>query len=506
MFVSSAALMASALETLLGAAFEGHLAPADGTKCSVKYVLGRTTHQPVPPAVRKQRRDIGWNCSEAVVSVDATCSIPSFGLRNEAVTVSFDPPDQTGSRLLLLQSLTRPELGVTILVLSGDGQSLNGGDETWSIGDPPVIQTKRVIPSIGKTSEVGDAIKPNVASVMEESVKPAAQEAHMTNPTEKGTIPTKAAVRTPIGYRDDPDVMRDSDVGAWRHLEEAGPHAPVIGGVGRSVMGAAAEKRHAPSQVSSLEADLVQRPESVISTQSGPSDEAILAAKVETQTRVLAAASAGELGDLKMFGARVGFNAVATRGMTPLMAAAERGRLDCVEFLLEQRVDLEVADPQGWTALMHATHNQRIEALRLLLEARASTSSSSIDEGNSALHLAAMVARPEPTTLLLQSIPKLNRDAKNADGRTAVHIAAKNGRNGCLMTLLEAKCKANACDNEGFTPLLLAADSGRPESIRILLRNRADLNAKSAIGRSAVEMARMWSHDRVLEVLAEAGA
>lgn len=41
---------------------------------------------------------------------------------------------------MLLQSLTRPDLGLTVLHLDSHGQ-LTGGDESWTLGAAPIIRS-----------------------------------------------------------------------------------------------------------------------------------------------------------------------------------------------------------------------------------------------------------------------------------------------------------------------------------------------------------------------------
>jgi ankyrin repeat protein len=556
------------LEPIFGATFEGHLCPPDGDKCRIKYSFAAQTKLPVPQAVLTQRRALGLGYTTGVLVLPATCSIPTLGLEDEAVIVSID---STSSGQLLLQSLERPDLGVTVLVISSDGLELSGGDETWSTGDTPVIQVIRVetVSSPSSSTKKSEASKAgrfddaeNTASgyppkpVVPENAEPgptlestAAAQSNLAStavpekaepgPTLKSTaaaqsilastaVPQKAvpgptlkstaaaqstlaSIVVDDGFRD----PRDPEVGAWRtHISTPGPHTPVDGGIGRSVMGAAAEERHAPSKIAMEDASLLQKPSAseMPSTAAASMDEEIIAAKVENVERLVSAAAAGEIGDMKLLGARVGINTAGSAsglvrqpGLTPLMAAAEKGRTDAVNFLIEQGADLDAADPQGWTAVMHAISRQRSEILKLLLKAGASAVVSGADENTTPLHLAATGARPELVATLLSlpatALPASAREAKDSTGRTALHVASKNGRNGSVVALLKAKGRIEAHDDEGRTPLLTAAESGHPESVRILLAARADAAAKNVDGKSALDLARLWGHERVLEAL-----
>lgn len=46
-----------------------------------------------------------------------------------------------------------------------------------------------------------------------------------------------------------------------------------------------------------------------------------------------------------------------------------------------------------------------------------------------------------------------SRDAKNQDGQTAVHIAARAGRDKILEKLIESGATVNVRDSFGYTPL-----------------------------------------------------
>ena len=51
-------------------------------------------------------------------------------------------PGEDGSRLMLLQSLLRPDLGVTILLLDSSSSTLIGGDESWTPDMAPLVRAK----------------------------------------------------------------------------------------------------------------------------------------------------------------------------------------------------------------------------------------------------------------------------------------------------------------------------------------------------------------------------
>jgi ankyrin repeat protein len=60
-------------------------------------------------------------------------------------------------------------------------------------------------------------------------------------------------------------------------------------------------------------------------------------------------------------------NVTDSRGMTPLMRAAEWGKSGICEVLLSsEHIDIEAKDDRGETALMKATKRRRMDIVKLL--------------------------------------------------------------------------------------------------------------------------------------------
>lgn len=130
------------LADLAGAVFEGHLQAPGLGKCGLSYRFG-SVQTGLHTAVKSQRRQLGWtNNEEEIRCISAICCIPDLGLESEEVTVSVNPAGEDGSRLMLLQSLSRPDLGLTILRLNSGASSLAGGDESWT---PDMADRKSVV-------------------------------------------------------------------------------------------------------------------------------------------------------------------------------------------------------------------------------------------------------------------------------------------------------------------------------------------------------------------------
>lgn len=87
-------------------------------------------------------------------------------------------------------------------------------------------------------------------------------------------------------------------------------------------------------------------------------------------------------------------------------------------------------------------------------------------------------------------------DGRDDDGRTALHVAAKEAHLFAAMMLIAKGADPNVRDRAQKTPLHLAAD-GEPDSeserfqiVKLLVASGADLRARDASGKRAVDYAR----------------
>eukprot|EP01051_Picozoa_sp_SAG22_P020164 SAG22_NODE_3968_length_1446_cov_3.829993_2_plen_90_part_00 len=67
-------------------------------------------------------------------------------------------------------------------------------------------------------------------------------------------------------------------------------------------------------------------------------------------------------------------------------------------------------------------------------------------------------------------------------------LAAYSGRTETARLLLEAKAEVNAKSNNGWTALMLATREGSTEIARLLLEAKAEVNAKTNDGRTALSL------------------
>jgi ankyrin repeat protein len=144
------------------------------------------------------------------------------------------------------------------------------------------------------------------------------------------------------------------------------------------------------------------------------------------------------------------------------------------------------------------------EAVRTFARDRALVSAREAD-GATALHWAARVDALDIVQLLLRA--GANADAANRYGVTPLALAAINGSAPVLEALLAAGADANASLPEGQTVLMTAARTGSAAAIDVLLRHGAAVNAKEGwLGETALMWAAAENHPAAVRRLVNGGA
>ena len=79
-------------------------------------------------------------------------------------------------------------------------------------------------------------------------------------------------------------------------------------------------------------------------------------------------------------------------------------------------------------------------------------------------------------------------NARDADGKTALHHACNHGHAELARSLVESGCSPDAADAGGETPLHCAAKAGSASAVRVLLDAGADVSAETSKGRETPAM------------------
>lgn len=127
-------------------------------------------------------------------------------------------------------------------------------------------------------------------------------------------------------------------------------------------------------------------------------------------------------------------------------------------------------------------------------------------DGTTALHWAVQANDPELTDLLLKSGAKVS--AATVAGSTPLQLAALNGNAVILERLIKAGADPNvSLTRSGDTALMIAARTGKVDAVRVLLERGAKVNAQETWGGTT---ALMWAisekHPEITKLLIEQGA
>jgi ankyrin repeat protein len=273
------------------------------------------------------------------------------------------------------------------------------------------------------------------------------------------------------------------------------------------------------------------------------------AADNEGRTALMQAAYVGSAEMVRLLlGAKASVDTKDNKGMTALMLAGGTHRTDVAKALIQAGASVNERDGKGWTALMHAApryHNDSgAEFVKVLIEAGADVNTADAD-GMTPLLLASQWYDAEVIRSLLAAGASIN--AKDKKGQTALIHAYQNGRptDVSLFTragaslkerdakgwtalmyaayrhfpaeemkaLIDAGADVSAVNEEGQTPLMLAAQAGNAGAVKMLLENgmAGAVNASDRRGRTALMYFRQgYTYEEpggaVVRVLVSAGA
>ena len=117
--------------------------------------------------------------------------------------------------------------------------------------------------------------------------------------------------------------------------------------------------------------------------------------------------------------------------------------------------------------------------------------------GRTALHLAARNGQEDVANFLMETLTQSYHEARDNDGRTALHLAAQNGHVSLTLFLVNAwKGGILKEDNQGHTPLQLASIEGHSEVVRILLENTVEFDHVGSVLREAAK----WGFKEICEL------
>jgi len=210
-------------------------------------------------------------------------------------------------------------------------------------------------------------------------------------------------------------------------------------------------------------------------------------------------------------------------GMTALQYAAMTGRIEIMKMLISKGADVNARDQFGRTPLLEACGRPNTQAVALLLEAGATPHPE-------ALGFACWLNRSEATALLLKAglspdggivdaaqgghvkllrflLQKgANVNARSGSGNTALHTAALQGGIEAVTLLLEEGADPNAKNDRGRTPLHTAISGDcEVKSIRLLMDAGSRTDVADNEGVTPIRLAAIRMESEAYKVLLAAG-
>jgi ankyrin repeat protein len=160
---------------------------------------------------------------------------------------------------------------------------------------------------------------------------------------------------------------------------------------------------------------------------------------------------------------------------TPLTAAASAGWDETVKALIDGGAFVNAVEHYGWTPLHAAIVIENLATVRVLLENGAKLTADM--EGWTPLHIAVLKGNKSIVELLLANGAEI--DAQDASGKTPIEWAAlSEAERGNL----ESRVQRRDHSSLAWTGLRVEAGRGENLTVRQLLKNGADINARDAGG------------------------
>jgi hypothetical protein len=190
----------------------------------------------------------------------------------------------------------------------------------------------------------------------------------------------------------------------------------------------------------------------------------------------------------------------------PVLRAALDGDVKLFESLATARSAFGGADDAGRRAIHVAAANNHANIVRWLIERDFGAINDPIrGTGVTPLHLAAA----ENATDAVAELVRLGADANSvsARNRNALHYAADRGASlgaAALLTAIDLPTRAaliTAQDDEGNTPLHIAARAGHLDVVTVLLQAGSSPLAKNAAGKAPADLATDEGHADLVDLL-----
>lgn len=179
-----------------------------------------------------------------------------------------------------------------------------------------------------------------------------------------------------------------------------------------------------------------------------------------------------------------------------------------IKLLLDYGASPNVLDDRGRTPLHWAADSGLAKAVEVLL---AHGADPTMRDSNGDLPLHRGARYPKVVAAFLDSGKDVGINAKSTNtseqnGATPLVLAAFNGNESGIQKLLEHQAEIEAADSDGDTSLAQAAWNGQAGAVEVLLKARAKIDTKGASGNTPLHHAASNGHNEAVQLLLRYGA
>ncbi len=174
------------------------------------------------------------------------------------------------------------------------------------------------------------------------------------------------------------------------------------------------------------------------------------------------------------------FNEGLTQNPWLLHLAAQSGHVEVAKFLLKKGANINAFDKHGYRPLEYAAEMGQVEMACFLLAQRALNREKNCGKKFHAI--------------------------RNFKGDTLLHLAVASGNDRLIKLLIKEKADINITDNNNRTPLHLAVASGNDRLIKLLIKEKADINIIDNNKRTPLHLAILTEQVNLIELLILNGA
>jgi len=184
------------------------------------------------------------------------------------------------------------------------------------------------------------------------------------------------------------------------------------------------------------------------------------------------------------------------QGVTPLLLAVKNGNQNMVQFLLKSNADVNMISSDS-SPIHEAIRQHSAPILEILLSNKAANVNLPSDGGKTPVHFAILEKQTELLDLLLRK--GADAKCKSITGSGCLHFAVVEGDRAMIERFVPISGGINEQNNNGKTPLHVAAEKGNIDAVKVLLNNNANTTIKDGWGRLASECGKITAFKMISE-------